>query len=141
MRKTEKEIAALLFSLLTILLIAQAAFAWPMNTGMDAQKKNYDKDHPRDVPQKDLDCIKCDPSKATNEKVAKALNDTEQLRSIDRNDPKNVAQNARAGGQAQATGAGNAAGDIAKNEAIEAIDYASRFLVNFTTQGGFCPAQ
>jgi len=50
--------------------------------------------------------------------------------------PQNTTPAAKAGGQAQATQAGNSAGDIAREQAVQAIDYCSRFLRNFTTEGG-----
>lgn len=50
--------------------------------------------------------------------------------------PKNSTPAAKAGGQAQATQAGNSAGDIAREQAVQAIDYCSRFLKNFTTEKG-----
>lgn len=50
--------------------------------------------------------------------------------------PNNSAPAAKAQGQAQATQAGNAAADIARDQSVAAIDYASRFLKNFTTEKG-----
>ncbi len=50
--------------------------------------------------------------------------------------PKNSTPAAKSGGQAQANQAGNSAGDIAREQAVQAIDYCSRFLKNFTTEKG-----
>lgn len=52
------------------------------------------------------------------------------------NQPRNTAPAAKASGQAQATQIGNSAADVAKDQACAAIDYASRFLRNFTAEGG-----
>lgn len=52
------------------------------------------------------------------------------------NQPRNTAPTAKATGQAQATQAGNSAADIARDQGCAAIDYCSRFLKNFTTEGG-----
>ncbi len=52
------------------------------------------------------------------------------------NKPGNTAPAAKAGGQAQATQMGNSAADIARDQSCAAIDYASRFLKNFTSEGG-----
>ncbi len=50
--------------------------------------------------------------------------------------PKNVVPRAQAHTQAQANQSGNNAGDIAREQAIQSIDYCSRFMKNFTTEGG-----
>jgi hypothetical protein len=50
--------------------------------------------------------------------------------------PSNVAPQAQATQQAQSNQAGNNAGDIAREQAIQAIDYCQRVMKNFTTEGG-----
>lgn len=52
------------------------------------------------------------------------------------NKPNNTAPAAKASGQAQANQMGSSAADIATDQGCAAIDYASRFLRNFTTEGG-----
>ncbi len=52
------------------------------------------------------------------------------------NKPGNTAPAAKASGQAQATQIGNASADIARDQSCAAIDYSSRFLKNFTAEGG-----
>jgi hypothetical protein len=52
------------------------------------------------------------------------------------NQPNNAAPASKAQGQAQSTQAGNSAADIARDQAVAAIDYCSRFLKNFTTEKG-----
>jgi len=52
------------------------------------------------------------------------------------NQPRNTAPAAKATGQAQATQMGNSAADIARDQGCAAIDYCSRFLKNFTSEGG-----
>lgn len=50
--------------------------------------------------------------------------------------PVNAIPQAQATQQAQANQAGNNAGDIAREQAIQAIDYCQRVMKNFTTEGG-----
>ncbi len=52
------------------------------------------------------------------------------------NKPGNTAPAAKSSGQAQATQIGNASADIARDQSCAAIDYSSRFLKNFTAEGG-----
>ncbi|MBC8000092.1 MAG: hypothetical protein IAF58_19210 [Leptolyngbya sp.] len=80
--------------------------------------------------------LEADPRRATNDQILKtrAL-EAERLNSK-RHKPSNTAPAAKAKGQAQATQAGNSAGDIAREQAVAAIDYSSRFLRNFTTERG-----
>ncbi len=52
------------------------------------------------------------------------------------NEPATTGPAAASAGQAQANAGANAAGDVARDQAITAIDYASRFLKNFTTEKG-----
>ncbi len=52
------------------------------------------------------------------------------------NKPGNTAPAAKSSGQAQATQLGNASADIARDQSCAAIDYSSRFLKNFTAEGG-----
>lgn len=50
--------------------------------------------------------------------------------------PLNAADQARAEFTAQMTALGNAAGDVAKEQAASAIEYCSKFMENFTAQPG-----
>lgn len=52
------------------------------------------------------------------------------------NEPATTGPAAASAGQAQANAGANAAGDVARDQAITSIDYASRFLKNFTTEKG-----
>ncbi len=52
------------------------------------------------------------------------------------NKPNNTAPAAKSSGQAQATQTGNSAADIARDQACASIDCSSRFLRNFTSEGG-----
>lgn len=50
--------------------------------------------------------------------------------------PGNAAKAAQASQQAQGMAAGNAMGDVAKNQAASAIDYCGKFMKNFTSEDG-----
>ncbi len=50
--------------------------------------------------------------------------------------PGNAAKAAQATQQGQGIAAGNAMGDVAKNQAASAIDYCSKFMQNFTVEDG-----
>lgn len=52
----------------------------------------------------------------------------------DMTDPERMVPMAQAAGQAQALGLGNAAGDVARNQAASAIDYSASYLHNFTVE-------
>lgn len=52
------------------------------------------------------------------------------------NQPNNASPSAKAQGQSQALQAGNSAADIAKDQSVAAIDHESKFLKNFTSEGG-----
>lgn len=76
------------------------------------------------------------PGEATSRQCLNTrFNEMERL-AAKMNQPNNAAPAAKAQGQAQATQAGNSAADIARDQSVAAIDYASRFLRNFTTERG-----
>lgn len=51
-------------------------------------------------------------------------------------DPQRIVPAAQAAGQAQALGAGNAAGEVARDQSASAIDFCSKYLTNFTVDPG-----
>src|SRR6202020_1281077 len=52
------------------------------------------------------------------------------------NDPERIAPAAAAEGQAQTIGLGNAAADLARNQAASAITYVGSYIMNFTVDPG-----
>ncbi|MBX9948932.1 MAG: hypothetical protein K2Y39_07205 [Candidatus Obscuribacterales bacterium] len=83
---------------------------------------------------KTLDGLPPERQKAIVELMAR-FNEAERMMGK-MNKPGNTAPAAKSSGQAQATQAGNSAADIARDQACASIDYASRFLRNFTSEGG-----
>ncbi|MBX9948929.1 MAG: hypothetical protein K2Y39_07190 [Candidatus Obscuribacterales bacterium] len=80
--------------------------------------------------------LMADPRKATDDQIQKTkFLAAERLAGLARQ-PKNSTPTAKASGQAQANQAGNSAADIAREQAVQAIDYCSRFMKNFTAEGG-----
>lgn len=86
--------------------------------------------------QAELDALALRTDPADNGTIATILGIVAELLSLKLHEPASTAPAAQASGQAQATGVGNAAGDVARDQAITAIDYASRFMKNFTTEKG-----
>jgi len=80
--------------------------------------------------------LAADTALATNDQIQKTqFLAAERMAGLARQ-PKNSTPSAKAAGQAQANQAGNSAADIAREQAVQAIDYCSRFMRNFTTEGG-----
>lgn len=77
-----------------------------------------------------------DPRKVTDDQLIKTKALEAERLGTKMNKPNNSAPASKAKGQAQATQGGNSAGDIAREQAVAAIDYSSRFLKNFTTEKG-----
>lgn len=80
--------------------------------------------------------LAADTAKATDDQIQKTqFLAAERMAGLSRQ-PKNSTPTAKASGQAQANQAGNSAADIAREQAVQAIDYCSRFMKNFTAEGG-----
>lgn len=129
--------SALLFTLITVLAAeaipnpAGERFTSPVGQDRAAQSDTYDV--PMDA--KAL-ALTTDPRLATNDHFLKSLLLMGERASAKMKRPKNTGPTAKAKGQAQATQGGNSAADIARDQAVDAIDYCSRFMKNFTTDGG-----
>jgi len=140
-------ITAALVAVLLTLVAAATAFGQELRkpavcggeqfTNLLKLAKEYDKT----IKKEHLDAIcealaKVPPEKLKAEHLLKSRwNETERM--IGKmNQPRNTAPAAKATGQAQATQTGNSAADIARDQGCAAIDYCSRFLKNFTTEGG-----
>ncbi|HNB22651.1 MAG TPA: hypothetical protein PKZ32_09545, partial [Candidatus Melainabacteria bacterium] len=145
--KSQTLITAALVAVLITLVAAATAFAQELRqprlcgaecmTNLLKAAQEYDKT----IKKEHLEAIaealsKLPPEKLKAGIVLKArFNEAERM--IGKmNQPRNTAPAAKATGQAQATQAGNSAADIARDQGCAAIDYCSRFLKNFTTEGG-----
>ena len=71
-----------------------------------------------------------------NKQQAAVMDNKAQWQVAKQKKPKNAVPQAQASQQAQANQAGNNAGDIAREQTIQAIDYCQRVMKNFTTEGG-----
>lgn len=76
------------------------------------------------------------PGLATDHWVAHNIKISTEWRTETNFQPNRVAQSARAEGQAQATSAANAAGEVARDQAVSSIDYCSKFMINFSAEAG-----
>lgn len=76
------------------------------------------------------------PGKLSNSQLGKTSKNRAERVVNKEQDPVNTHKQGKAKTQGQANGIGNAAADIARDQAVAAIDYCSRFMKNFTTEGG-----
>lgn len=86
--------------------------------------------------QRALEAYSIIPGPVTNAQAGRVAQASPEVLAAKLKNPQNVAPQARAHAQAQATQSGNNAGDIAREQAIQSIDYCSRVMKNFTTEGG-----
>lgn len=100
--------------------------------GLNITQRRYRLNHPDVTPN--LLANLGDFRLITNDSLFRILSQTSE-RTVQRIfEPNMVAPSAKAAGQAQAIAAANAAGELARSEGVNAIDYCSRFLKNFTVQ-------
>lgn len=129
-----------LCALTAVLLLAgvgvSAFAATGDNTGLNEQEKKYVEETQIDVKDAQAKALEQVPGPLTNAQVAKVATLNPERRAIKTHQPKNATAGAKAKTQAQQAQAGNNAGDIARDQAVQAIDYASRYMKNFTTDGG-----
>lgn len=76
------------------------------------------------------------PGLALNSHIGKVANNLAPRLAHTLSKPANAVPGAKAESQAQQNQIGNSAGDIARNSAINSIDYCSRYMKNFTTESG-----
>jgi len=143
--KTKKLITLSIFLFavaLTAITEAQALPWGPMMTSTDIRNRAQTLQNRQgdDVKRRGLESVSealCRvPGRALSRQCLNTrFNEMERL-AAKMNQPNNAAPAAKAQGQAQATQAGNSAADIARDQAVAAIDYASRYLRNFTTERG-----
>ncbi|MBX9950780.1 MAG: hypothetical protein K2Y39_16540 [Candidatus Obscuribacterales bacterium] len=126
---------------LSNLLIPAVCLAAPYEgtdpyTGLNEQQRVWAKDsHINELLVK-IEALMADKNPADNATICQILGNMFDYVIAKVNEPQTTAPAAQAAGQAQANAVGNAAGDVARDQAIAAIDYASRFLKNFTSEKG-----
>ncbi|MBX9952197.1 MAG: hypothetical protein K2Y39_23690 [Candidatus Obscuribacterales bacterium] len=98
------------------------------------QEEAYEKSHPL-TKLAEPPCF-APPGPATDHWVAKNIKISTEWRTETNFQPNRVAQSARAEFQAQATSVGNAVGEVARDQAVNAIDYCSKFMINFSAEAG-----
>lgn len=76
------------------------------------------------------------PERLTDKRAGDIASKTGEWMSQTSNRPEKTAAAARASGQAQSSSAANALGEVARDQAVNAIEFCSKFLANFTTEGG-----
>ena len=134
----------LMFVVIFLAYATQAQAALPPDGGLGTDKKNNAltllKEQKKDTKEDDLDARAEALTKVPGEAVSRQILDTRfnemERTAAKQNKPNNAAPASKAQGQAQSTQAGNSAADIARDQSVAAIDYASRFLKNFTTEKG-----
>jgi hypothetical protein len=129
------------FSLIAFGLIfcsfSQEASAIP-NPGTSLKRQNEHYEQEVQEPEKDAEAeaLTRVPGRLTNPQLGRVAKNRAERLVNKLQSPVNTNKQAKAKTQAQANGVGNAAADIARDQAVTAIDYCSRFMKNFTTDGG-----
>jgi hypothetical protein len=86
--------------------------------------------------EQEMEVLEQGDEEGTDERVGKVAKNRSETVPDKMMRPKNTAKSAPAESQAGQTQAANSAGEIARDMACMAIDYASRFMKNFTTADG-----
>lgn len=120
-------------------LFAVTAFCFDANAKGDplsVQNRNFDRNN--NLPGLDIDAeaLKLVPGFWDNRQQARVMDNRAERQVAKSKKPSNAVPQAQATQQAQSNQAGNNAGDIAREQAIQAIDYCQRVMKNFTTEGG-----
>lgn len=133
--KTARFVVVVMITILAVSVFGAAAEAkkdWALK---EFQKEHLDTTKQKEL-EKKLEALTKVPGKASNKQMADIGLIQPELQAAKLKQPKNVAPQAQSMGQAQGNQAGNNAGDIAREQAIQSIDYCQRVMKNFTTEGG-----
>lgn len=125
---------ALLLSLFCQSAIAQPYLGTDPFTSLVQQEKTHVKDTRLRQLEAKLAAHVGDRRLADNATIYTIMGQLSEYMSAKVHEPRVTAPAAKASAQAQATSAGNAAADVARDQAIASIDYSSRFLKNFTVE-------
>ncbi len=130
------------FSVFAIIAICLAAFSVQAeaNRGDDRYLSRFREEYERETrvleKTRRMEALEIGDEEATDERVGQTSANRSETMPDKLMHPKNTTKSAAAESQAGQGQAANTAGDIAKDMACTAIDYASRFMKNFTTQDG-----
>ena len=105
-------------------------------TGLNTQEDTWERDSRIAELRTEMEMMLSNTNPADNASIYRIMGSMFEYLVARMNEPATTAPAANAAGQGQANAAANAAGDVARDQAITAIDYASRFLKNFTTEKG-----
>jgi len=125
---------AAMIALVAVVFVGTAAEALPWALS------NFERDHLDQTQQLQneaaLAALRNTPGPILNSVAARVGQLSPEIMAAKLKRPKNVVPQAKAHAQAQANQSGNNAGDIAREQAIQSIDYCARVMKNFTTEGG-----
>lgn len=105
-------------------------------TGLNTQENTWERDSRIADLRAEMEAMLSNTNPADNASIYRIMGSMFEYLVARMNEPATTAPAANAAGQGQANAAANAAGDVARDQAITAIDYASRFLKNFTSEKG-----
>lgn len=137
--KTANKSAKLVVFALMAALSTATAFCVAANAKGDPlwkQERNWNQQQREPQLEAEAKALAQVPGELDNPQQAKVMKTKPEWHVAKAKKPKNATKQAQATQQAQANQAGNNAGDIAREQAIQAIDYCQRVMKNFTTQGG-----
>ncbi|MBA3858158.1 MAG: hypothetical protein C0507_14735 [Cyanobacteria bacterium PR.3.49] len=128
---------SLIIAGLIICSYAPEAFAIPNpGTSLKRQYENYEREVEEPQTDAEADALTRVPGRLNNAQLGRIAKNRAKRLVNKLQSPVNTNKQAKAKTHAQANGVGNAAADIARDQAVTAIDYCSRFMKNFTTDGG-----
>ncbi len=137
--KTASQSATSVTLALMAALFAVTAFCVDANAkGDPLWKQDRDWTNNQQIPQLEAEirALTQVPGELTNAQQGAVMRNKPELHMAKAKKPSNAVPKAQATQQAQQNQAGNNAGDIAREQAIQAIDYSQRVMKNFTTEGG-----
>ncbi len=120
----------------TLPVLSQTYEGTDPQTGLNTQQQVWESDTRIRELRAQMELMLTNTGPADNASVFTIMGQMFEYLVARMNEPATTAPAANAAGQAQANAAGNAAGDVARDQAITSIDYASRFLKNFTAEKG-----
>lgn len=131
---TIKIALAAMFALMAVVFVGTAAQADPW--ALSDFEGAHDPATQQRANEAALAALRNTPGPILNSVAARVAQLSPEIMAAKLKRPKNVVPQAKAHAQAQANQAGNNSGDIAREQAIQSIDYCARVMKNFTTEGG-----
>jgi hypothetical protein len=129
-------VCAILIIFLMAFSSTSAVEAKKKRTDLAYQSEQYEKETGKKEKDATAEALEKVPGKLSNAQLGKTAKNKAERTVNKLQDPVNTHKQGKAKTQGQANGVGNAAADIARDQAVTAIDYCSRFMKNFTTEGG-----